>query len=95
MLDPHNLTPKTSVEERVKQTEVVRQFSMSVPTGAKVFECNPETLDVNEVKRHYSQIETGLSGMKEIHHKSDANDTMVYILAINKKNAIRKLKRML
>lgn len=100
MLDPINLTPKTAVEQRQNQHEVVKRFTMQVPTGAKVWQCNPQTLECAEVKKHYSTLETrrhqtdsGAIVSDVVAHRSDFNDGMIYILAINKKNAERKLKR--
>ena len=91
MLDQHH---KTVIEEKVKQDQVVNIFSLIVLPGQKAWECNPTTLECREVKKDYSWL-TEKDGMPQAHHRAEAKEDLIYLAAINKKNALRQLKKLI
>ncbi len=95
--NPSDLTAKTVREIQAEQKQEYKLVgSMVIPRGMKLFSFNPDSREFKEV--HRTPIDTA-SFTDVIQHKTDIavkktkaihDPKAVYIIAINKKNAMRK-----
>jgi len=96
--NPSDLTTKTVVEIQAEQQKEYKLIgTMNIPRGMKLFAFNTETMELKEV--HRTKIDTA-NFTDVVQHKKDISQRKtratfdaksVYIIALNKKNALRKL----
>lgn len=100
--NPSDLTTKTVVEIQAEQQKEYKLIgSINVPRGMKLFAFNTESYELKEV--HRTPIDTA-NFTDVVQHKKDIaqkktratfDAKAIYIIAINKKNANKKLARMM
>lgn len=99
--NPSDLTAKTVQEIQAEQRQEYKLVgTINVPRGMKLYSYNIEKDSLTEVKRtaiDTANFEDAVKHSKDISAKKTKamyDDKAVYIIAINQKNAIRKVIKM-
>lgn len=91
MLGFDELKPKVEAHEEVNQKQEFKFIgSVNLQKGMTLFEFNPETLLLQEVKIE-KKVSIGLKGQEVRTNKANYNPKCIYLQALNLKNAKRKV----
>ena len=96
-----DLTPKTVIEIQAEQQKEYKLIgSIHVPRGLKLFEVNIDTNELVEVKRSpivtadYQAAKEHAKEIADSRSKAMFNPKAIYVIALNKSNAYKKLWKM-